>query len=187
MTEREGQEKALDGFLVASARVGDRRAFELLAERWDPKLRAHAWRLLGDREQASEAVQDSWAEIIRDLKRLRDVEAFPAWAYRIVSRRCAKLISNGRRRRQLAEALGAEPAAGEADLLDVERVRAAVRALPPEQRAAVALFYFEDLSIAETAIALDVPAGTVKTRLMHARRKLRAALEGSLQCEISTE
>ena len=45
-------------------------------------------------------------------------------------------------------------------------------------RAAIALFHFEDMSIAETAVALDVPAGTVKTRLMHARRTLRAVLEG---------
>ncbi len=192
MMDRRGKERALDGYLVASARIGDRQAFELLAERWDPKLRAHAWRLLGDHEQAGEAVQDGWAEIIRGIDRLRDDAAFPAWAYRIVSRRCAKLIASGQRRRELAETLAAdptaaEPAAAEADLLDVDRVRAAVRALPPEQRAAVALFYFEDLSVAETAVALDVPAGTVKTRLMHARRKLRARLEGDSQWKISTE
>jgi len=47
-----------------------------------------------------------------------------------------------------------------------------------EQRAAVALFHFEEMSVAEVAVALDVPVGTVKTRLMHARRKLRAVLEG---------
>jgi DNA-directed RNA polymerase specialized sigma24 family protein len=69
----------------------------------------------------------------------------------------------------------------------LERLRAAVRALPPEQRAAIALFYFEGMTVAETAVALDVPAGTVKTRLMHARRKLRNALEGGERCEISTE
>jgi RNA polymerase sigma-70 factor (ECF subfamily) len=50
--------------------------------------------------------------------------------------------------------------------------------LPAEQQAAVALFYLEEMSVAEVAVALDVPAGTVKTRLMHARRKLRAALGG---------
>jgi RNA polymerase sigma-70 factor (ECF subfamily) len=77
--------------------------------------------------------------------------------------------------------------ADETEPTGFERLRAAVRALPPEQRAAVALFYFEDLSIADTAIALDVPAGTVKTRLMHARRKLRNALEGDVKCVISTE
>ena len=50
--------------------------------------------------------------------------------------------------------------------------------LPPEQRAAIGLFYLEDMGVSETATALNVPAGTVKTRLMHARRKLRAVLEG---------
>jgi RNA polymerase sigma factor (sigma-70 family) len=50
--------------------------------------------------------------------------------------------------------------------------------LPPDQGSAVALFYLEEMSVAEVAVALNVPAGTVKTRLMHARRKLRAALEG---------
>lgn len=187
MAARDWKEKALDGFLVASARVGDRRAFELLAERWDPKLRAHAQRLLGDADQAREAVQEGWAEIVRGIKRLRDDAAFPAWAYRIVSRRCAKMIARTQRRRKLSEALAAEPGAGEAASTDFERLRAAVRALPPEQRAAVSLFYFEDLSIAETAIALDVPAGTVKTRLMHARRKLRNTLEGEERCVTSTE
>lgn len=185
MTAREWQEKALDGFLVACVRVADRKAFELLVERWDPKLRAHARRLLGDQEQAREAVQDAWVEIVRGLNSLRDDTAFPAWAYRIVSRRCAKVIAGAQRRRQMADALATEPsaaeaapAAGQAEPTDLERLRKAVRELPPEQRAAVALFYFEGLSISETAIAMDIPSGTVKTRLMHARRKLRDTLEG---------
>ncbi len=50
--------------------------------------------------------------------------------------------------------------------------------LPASQRAALALFYLENLSVAEIAVALDVPPGTVKTRLMHARRKVRDILEG---------
>jgi RNA polymerase sigma factor (sigma-70 family) len=50
--------------------------------------------------------------------------------------------------------------------------------LPPEQRSALALFHLEEMSVAEVAVALDVPLGTVKTRLLHARRKLREALEG---------
>jgi len=181
-TARDWKEKALDAFLVASARVGDRRSFELLAERWDPKLRAHAQRLLGDPDQAREAVQDGWAEIVRGLRGLKDDSAFPAWAYRIVSRRCSKVIAGAQRQRHLDEALATEPAEVPArvppETTDFERLRAAVRALPPEQRAAVALFYFEDLGIADTAIALDIPEGTVKTRLMHARRKLHITLEG---------
>jgi RNA polymerase sigma-70 factor (ECF subfamily) len=53
--------------------------------------------------------------------------------------------------------------------------------LPGPQRVALALFYIEELSVAEIAIATDVPPGTVKTRLMHARRKIRAILEGEFQ------
>ena len=172
------KEEALDGFLIASARLGDRRAFGLLVGRWDARLRAHAWRLLGDGELAREAVQDGWAQIVRGLPRLRDDSAFSAWAYRIVSRRCARLIGRAVSQRQLAAALVAEPEPGGPDAPDTDRLRAAIRVLPPEQRAAIALHHFEELSVAETAVALDVPVGTVKTRLMHARRKLRVAMEG---------
>ena len=57
-------------------------------------------------------------------------------------------------------------------------VRVEMQALPAPQRAALSLFYPEDLSVTEIAVALDVPPGTVKTRLMHARRKVREHLEG---------
>lgn len=172
--------RALDEYLVAAARIGDRSAFAMLLRRWQPKLVAHAWRLLDDAESARDAVQEAWAEIARGLPRLADTGAFPAWAYRIVSRRCGRIVAAARRQRRLAEALGAESAA---DVLapappEAARLRAAIAQLPPDQRAAIALFYLEEMSVAEVAVALDVPAGTVKTRLMHARRKLRAALEG---------
>ena len=150
----------------------------MLVERFDPKLRAHAWRLLGDADLAGDVVQQGWVEIVRGLARLQDEAAFAAWAYRIVSRRCARAIRAAQQRRRLSAALTAEPESIAGEGTDFSALRAAVRALPPEQRAAVALYHFEELSVAETAVALDVPAGTVKTRLMHARRKLRALLEG---------
>jgi len=177
------KEQLLDEYLVASARIGDRKAFDLLARRWQGKLVAHAWRLTGDVDLAREAAQEGWIEILRGLGRLRDERAFPAWAYQIVSRRCARRIGNLQRDRALAAAAAAEPVETattpeEGDAPAMARLRAALAGLPPGQRAAVALFYLEDLDVAEVAIALNVPAGTVKTRLMHARRKLRAVLEG---------
>lgn len=177
--------QALDDYLVAAARTGDRKAFGLLARRWQGRLLAHGWRLTGEVELAREAAQDGWIEIVRNLGRLRDEQAFAAWAYQIVSRRCARRIGQRQRGRALVAAVTVEtgPDTAGADSRDTVATPALARALaalPPEQRAAVALFHLEDLSIAETAIALNVPAGTVKTRLMHARRKLRAALEGDL-------
>ena len=182
MRGKASSETALDSYLVASARVGDRRAFALLVQRWNGRLLAHGWRLLGDAEQARDAVQDAWGEIVKGLPRLADADAFPAWAYRIVSRRAARAIGRLQRERRLNEEIGrdaeaafVEPDGGDAD---AERLRRAISALPAGQRAAIALFHLEDMSVAEVAVALDVPAGTVKTRLMKARAKLRAALQG---------
>jgi len=170
--------RLLDEYLVLAARSGDRKAGEQLARRWNRRLLAHAWRLLGDADLAADAAQSAWVEITRGLARLNDVRAFPAWAYRIVSRQCARRIGALQRDRALKRDLAAEPQIEAAGDDDQDSLRAAIRTLPPGQRAAVALFHLEDMSIAEAAVALDVPAGTVKTRLMHARRALRAVLEG---------
>ena len=173
--------RILDEFLVAAARAGDRRAFGALAGRWNGKLVAHAWRLTGDPEMARDAAQEAWVEIVRGLPRLADERAFPAWACRIVSRRCAKLVGGAVRRRDIAGQVSAEPASEAPEpgaAIEAGRLRAAIAGLPAGQRSAIALFHLEEMSVAEVAVALDVPLGTVKTRLLHARRKLRAALEG---------
>jgi RNA polymerase sigma-70 factor (ECF subfamily) len=172
--------RLLDGYLVVSAQAGDRTAAEALARRYHRRLIAHAWRLTGDLELAKDVVQSSWIDIARGLPRLKDEAAFPAWAYQIVSRRCARNIRGLQADRALASALGqaGHEEATQQPEIATPRLRAAIQALPAAQRATLALFYFEDLSVGEIAVALDVPAGTVKTRLMHARRALRAVLEG---------
>jgi RNA polymerase sigma-70 factor (ECF subfamily) len=179
--------RALDGYLVVAAQAGDRTAFDHLARRWQRRLIAHAWRLTGDGEAARDAVQWSWLEIAQGLGRLRDEQAFPAWAYRIVSRRCARFVTGRQGERALARGLAREnavdpdpfaPAPDPEGPDEARRLHQAIAALPPGQRAALALFHFEEMSVAEVAVALNIPAGTVKTRLMHARRSLRSVLEG---------
>lgn len=174
------KERAFENYLVAAARTGDARALSRLAALRGPRLVAHAARLLGDREVARDMVQEAWIEIIRGLPSLRDDTAFLPWALRIVSRRVSREIARRQRGRKLAEAVAVEteavvPETGPAGA-DAARVRAAIASLSPAQGATVALFYLEDLGVAEVATALDVPVGTVKTRLMHARAKLRALL-----------
>jgi RNA polymerase sigma-70 factor (ECF subfamily) len=179
----EGVDRRIDEYLVICARLGDRAAFGRLAARWQKKLLVHAWRLTGDEQMAQDAVQEGWLEIVRGIGRLQDGAAFPAWAYRIVTRRCARLIGRIRRGRRLDAAFAAEPRFerdedGAPSGPDIDLVRRALRRLPPGQQAAVALFYLEEMSVGEVAAALDVPLGTVKTRLMHAREKLREAIMG---------
>lgn len=173
--------RLLDEYLVASAQTGSREAMEQLARRWHPRMAAHALRLTGERELAMDAAQIAWGAIMKGIARLDEPRAFPAWAYRITSRACAGEIGHAVARRRLALAWANEPRETSAELDEPSqagRLQAAIRQLPAGERAAIALHHFEDLRVAEVAVALGVPVGTVKTRLMNARRKLRAILEG---------
>ena len=168
--------------LVQEAQSGQHKALSGLAELRGPRLLAHATRLLGDREAARDVVQEAWIEILRGLPGLREPAAFPAWATRIVTRRAARFI-HGRVQDRQAMAVMANDTEGIAkeagpDAADANNVRKAIAALPSEQSTTIALFYLEDMSVAEVAVALDIPPGTVKTRLMHARAKLKDALKG---------
>ena len=177
-------ERIYDEFLVAAAVTGDQPALSRLVARWQPRLLRHAWRVLGDGARAKDMVQEAWVEILRGLARLDDVAAFPAWAFRIVTRRCQREFHRNSRAPLESEngehdetAIVPESASGEF-AAELSIVMDAISSLPGPQRTALALFYIEELSVAEISVATDVPPGTVKTRLMHARRKVRALLEG---------
>ena len=176
-------ERIYDEYLVVAAVAGDRPALERRVARWQPRLLRHAWRVLGDADRARDMVQEAWMEIMRGLARLDDAAAFPAWSYRIVTRRCQRAFHRQLREplESLDEDAGHDPPAPEhasAEFAtELAIVQEAIALLPPLQRAALGLFYLEGMGVAEIAIALDVPPGTVKTRLMHARRKVRARLE----------
>lgn len=179
------KERAYDAYLVASIRIGDRQAWRLLVERWQPRFLGHAWRLLGDADLAAEAAQDAWIDVLRGIAGLDDAQAFPAWALRIVSRRCAKLIKRLQRKRETDRALAGERETdtdteenGAEQAADIKAVRKVLSELSADHRAVIGLFYLEEMSVAEVSVVLDIPPGTVKTRLMHARKRLREKLEG---------
>lgn len=178
-----GTKKIVESYLVASARLGNQAARSQLVARYQKRFLRHAYRLLGDTELAKDAVQDGWVEIMRGLSKLKDDAAFPAWAFRIVTRRCGRIISERQRTREISTRFAGEPpvkcATAESLELaaDVAPLRSALAALSPEHRSAVALFYLEEMSVAEVAVALDVPVGTVKSRLLNARAKLRQSFE----------
>ncbi|WP_417492532.1 RNA polymerase sigma factor [Maricaulis sp.] len=177
--------RVLGEYLVMTAQTGDRAACGQLARLWQPALLRHALRLTGDAELARDTLQEAWIDIFRGLGGLADAAAFPAWAYRIVTRKSAATVRGLQRRRQTGEALAAEPVAPdrwEADaeaLADRGPLARALAGLPAAQRHAMALFYIDDFTAAEIAVALSVPVGTIKTRLMHGRRKMRAALDST--------
>ena len=171
-------QRLYDEFLVLAVLSGERRAAEQLARRWRPRLLRTARRLLGDADRAEDVVQDTWIGIARGLPRLRDPAQFPAWAFGILRRRCADAHRKRYRDEARLDALdddsGATPASGESrSALD-----GAFRSLPEAQRLTAILFYSEGLTLAEIARVTDVPVGTAKSRLFHARRHLKQQLDG---------
>lgn len=180
--DRQNKLKTLEALLVLDAKTGDHRAIARLVELRGPRLHAHAVRLSGEHDAAHDILQEAWIQIIRGLPKLKDENAFLPWALCIVSRRVAAHIKTRQKDRKLAQSLGSEtmqitePAHDQC--VDINAVRSAIMELPPAQHATIALFYLENMRVADVARALDVPIGTVKTRLMKARKTLRILLEG---------
>jgi RNA polymerase sigma-70 factor, ECF subfamily len=170
-----------DPELVARTREGDREAFCLLVERYEGRAYAIAFGLVGHREDAREIVQEAFLKAFRTLGSFRGESSFYTWLYRIVVNLAIDLHRRERpvpleQPDRLADPRQESPAdetyRGELR----EAIRAAVDALPAEQRRIIVLRELEGLSYAEIAEVEQVPIGTVMSRLFYARRKLQAAL-----------
>jgi RNA polymerase sigma-70 factor (ECF subfamily) len=175
-------DRVLDQYLVTLSQAGSRDAFARLTRRWTPRLLRFATRTVGQSELARDIVQETWIGAIRGLIALTDPSSFPAWIYGIAHRKCIDAIRVRQRWRKLADQVQREVHAAESfdsatsapsESLDLAT---AIARLNDEQRDVVTLFYGEDLSVIEIAGILSVPAGTVKSRLFHARETLKRHL-----------
>lgn len=180
---RRSADQTLDELLVLSCRSGSKQAFAALHRRWHQKLLAHAGHLLGRarRDRAEDVCQETWLAIARGIEALTEPGRFRAWAYSIVTRRVADLQRSLGRAERVQGELEQETVNRSATSDDQdqakESLRLALETLSSEDRALLRLFYLEELSVAETAEALHIPMGTVKSRLFHARQRLRRAIE----------
>lgn len=188
-----------DTALVLAARRGDRHAFGLLFARHQSLLLALCRRLLRDQWLAEDATQEAAVRAMLSLDRLRDPQHFGPWLAGIGLNVCREWRRARPRDWWSWEALvggtaGVEPVDRGPDPADVaeermlaEHVRHAVAGLPRRQRAAVLLFYLRGLTHVETAAALGVEVGTVKTRLYNARAGLRRALQAEWEAHHVSE
>lgn len=160
--------------------MGERDAFDELIARWHEPIWRYLRKLCGSDDAASDLSQDTWLRVLRGAASLRDPARLRPWLFGI-----ARRVAMDRLRRQYSSPLdaGAEldglPAAQadpglESDLAWLE---GEVAALPIRERETLALFYLRELTIEEIAALLDVPAGTVKSRLFRARRMLKQQMQ----------
>jgi RNA polymerase sigma-70 factor, ECF subfamily len=170
----------VDAELIGRAQGGDEEAFASLAVAAGDRLHAVAQRILRDTDLAEDAAQQALLTIWRDLPQLRDPARFDAWSYRLLVRAC---YAEGRRTRHwtpnlhLLPADEPEVAEGLSSVVDRDQLERGFRRLSIDHRAVVVLHHYLDLPLDEVADALGVPVGTVRSRLHHAMRGLRAALE----------
>jgi len=170
-----------DAELAARAQAGDREAFGELVTRYAAQARRVARTILGDPDDADDAAHDGFLAALRFLGRYDPSRPFGPWLLRIV----ANAATDRRRRRtvrrtEVLSPVAASHDAGPAQETDrrafVTALERALAALPERQRLAVVLFDVEGYSHREIAQMLDVPEGTVRSDVFHARRALRGKL-----------
>jgi RNA polymerase sigma-70 factor (ECF subfamily) len=167
--------------LVERARRGDHDAFTELAAATVSRLDATAWLMLRDKEQAMDAVQNTFVRAWRDLPALRDPDRFDAWLHRLLVRACTDELRRSRRRRFDVEITDTTNlpyiADGTSAIADRDQLERGFNRLPAEERAVLVLHHYLDLPLPEVAATLRIPLGTAKSRLYRGLRAMRAALD----------
>jgi RNA polymerase sigma-70 factor (ECF subfamily) len=159
-----------DQLLVMDAQDGDISAMEKLVTRWQKRLWRHAYRLTNDIQAAWDVTQQSWLGIIKGLNRLEDPANFKSWSYRITTNKAADWCKKKNAIHQVAcERLESIESKEKKDI----GIKEMLGKLDVRKRMVVSLYYFEQLSVSEISQVLNIPAGTVKSRLSAARNDLK--------------
>ncbi len=189
------EQQADEARWVAQALAGDQRAFAYLVERYAGVVYNHAYRMLGNAQDAEDAAQEIFLRAYTRLETFDPVRRFITWLLAIASNYC---IDRLRRRRQVWMTLDdvsfwlTSPQAGpERSSLEREQrdaVQQALQKLPEHYRTIVVLRYWQDLSYEEIVDVTGLSESTVKTRLHRARKMLRDALgdEGEIVWDAET-
>ena len=188
MTEPDDQE------LLDRARSGDPAAFDTIVDRFERRVFAVALRICRHHEDARDVTQEVFVTALRALQGFRGEAQLSTWFHRVAVNASLDLVRKRRRREHastddLAEQASSEPGP-ESEAIDSVRAREVHRALgviPPDQRALIVLHDLQGLDYAECADALEIPLGTVKSRLHRARLALARQLGHLREAEPSRD
>ena len=170
----------MDAGLVIRAQRGDKEAYAVIATEIADHFLGVARRILRDLDLAEDATQQALLSVWQDLPQLRDPARFEAWSYRLLVRAC---YTEGRKNRRWAPNLrlmrvGEPPAHDDlSSIVDRDQLERGFRRLSLDQRTVVVLHHYLDLPLDRVAEICGIPSGTAHSRLHHAMRMLRAALD----------
>lgn len=175
------KDSQIDAELVKAYQAGDQKAIAKLVKRWHLIFCKKAYWILKDANLSKDIAQVSWQTIIDRLHTLQKPSSFKSWALRIVYSKSLDAL------RELSKKRSKETEFGVSQVLITEEyyehielkeaLLKAVRQLPKQQQNVIKLFYIEDYSLKEISNILNISEGTTKSRLFHAREKLKKALK----------
>jgi RNA polymerase sigma-70 factor, ECF subfamily len=181
---------ATDEIIVERALTGDAEAFGELVRRWERRIFALTYGMLGREEDARDATQETFLAAFRNLRGFRGEAKVSSWLHRIAVNQC---ISRQRRSKVRSESALEDEEAADAGTFatplshspahvaegrqEMAAVRRAINSLPVELRQVVVMKEFEELTFREIADALDLPLSTVKSRLYTAMKQLQMRLQ----------
>jgi len=191
--------------LVKRVRSGDQRAFRLLVERYQRKVYGVALGMLKDKEEARDVAQEAFIKVYRYIDHFKGDASFYTWLYRITVNVCIDVI---RKRRSghgeavefdeslpmdvneanlgaLGSRLGTNPQKGALRRELAEKIQEALEQVPEKHRAILLLREVEGMSYEDLARTLEIPKGTVMSRLFHARAKVQKILNEYLELDES--
>ena len=160
-----------DAVAIERCRRGEGEAFRFLVERYQSQAIGHAMAILRNREDALDCLQEAFLDAFQALSRFDASRRFYPWFYILLRNRCYKLANRRREGTPLDEVTLLAPAGENPEL------EHALNSLAAEDRELITLRHLDGLSYAELAEHLEIPVGTVMSRLYHARRKMRDRLE----------
>jgi RNA polymerase sigma-70 factor, ECF subfamily len=161
---------------------GEKAAFEELVQLWEKRLLYFIRRLVDNEQDSWDVLQQTWLRVISGIGRLREPASLGPWLYRVARHAAFNHGEVKANYRRLLDDYQASTAASCQEIADretfenAEQLHRGLVQLPVPQREVLTLFFLEDFSIDEIASVLDVPPGTVKSRLHHAKKALRVLL-----------
>jgi RNA polymerase sigma-70 factor (ECF subfamily) len=172
-----------DAVLIKKYQKGDINAINHLVKRWHVKFCNLAFWIVKDADVAKDIAQESWTIIIRKLETLKEPEKFKSWAISIVNRKAIDFIrANNRERNKLVQHFNEsekEVSCIESDDNSVLKkvLLESIEKLSVEHQMVIRLFYKENYTLKEISDLLQLSIGTTKSRLFHAREKLKTKLK----------
>jgi RNA polymerase sigma-70 factor (ECF subfamily) len=177
---RRTKEAIYEELLALRCRRGEKDALEELIRIWEKRLFYFIRRLVDNEADAWDVLQQTWVRVLSGIGALREPRSLGPWLYRVARHASLNHGQVNATYRKLLENYSAAPPAeddsGRKDFENAEEVHHGLLQLPLPHREVLTLFFLEDFSIESIAQVLDVPAGTVKSRLHHAKKALRAVL-----------